>query len=139
VIADPETVKRCWVTKDYTTLGHSSLGELIAIQILGMRDQLIHRNLGISRVNIETLSNWVKENDYFNMTKPDSGFTGFPSYTKKIQSETLCRELLEKKFLMISPGIQFGKEGYLRINTGSKNEPLVEGLRRLSEYMEERK
>jgi aspartate/methionine/tyrosine aminotransferase len=139
VIADPETIKKCWVTKDYTTLGHSSLGEMIALRILEMRKKIIQRNLGISKSNIDTLTRWAKENDDFSMTKPIAGFTGFPKYKKEIQSENLCRELLEKKSLMLSPGTQFGKDRYLRINTGSKNESLVEGLNRLGEYMEEKR
>ncbi len=137
VIADPETIERCWVTKDYTTLGHSGLGEIIALKILGMRKKLVERNLAISSRNIETLTNWVNGNDEFFMRTPEAGFTGFPRYSKEIPSERLCRELLEKKSLMLSPGTQFGKEGYLRINTGSNNDSLVEGLRLLGEHMEE--
>lgn len=139
IIADLETIKKCWITKDYTTLGHSSLGELISLRILGMRKQLIQRNLSISKPNIETLTKWIEQNNDFSMTKPNSGFTGFPKYKMKIQSETLCRELLDTKSLMLSPGTHFGKEGYLRINTGSNNESLVEGLKRLGEYMEEKR
>ena len=104
-----------------------------------MRKQLIQRNLSISKPNIETLVKWTEQNDDFSMTKPNSGFTGFPKYKMKLLSETLCHELLEKKSLMLSPGTQFGKEGYLRINTGSKTESLMEGLRRLGEYMEEKR
>ena len=46
--------------------------------------------------------------------------------------------LLKEKDVMLSPGTYFGKEGYLRINTGSNNETLTEGLRRLGEYFEGR-
>jgi len=140
IIADPETIKNCWITKDYTTLGHSGLGEIIATKILGMRERLIERNLAISRRNIETLTGWIKENnETVSMTQPEAGFTGFPRYRQDTPSERLCRELLEEKKVLMSPGTHFGKENHLRINTGSKNEILTEGLRRLGEYFEERK
>jgi aspartate/methionine/tyrosine aminotransferase len=140
VIADKETIKQCWNTKDYTTLGHSGLGEVIAEKILSMRRELVSRNLAISRKNIETLKKWVnKHSDQASMTLPEAGFTGFPRYNLKLSSEQLCRELLGEKKTLLSPGSYFGKDKHLRINTGSKNETLMEGLARLGEYMEEKR
>ena len=140
VIADPETIKRCWNTKDYTTLGHSGLGELIAMKILDMREKLVERNLAISRRNIHTIGQWVEENkDKVSMTLPEAGFTGFTKYRDPLLSELLCEEFLIEKNVLLSPGTFFGKEAYLRINTGSNNETLSEGLRRLGEYLEGRK
>jgi aspartate/methionine/tyrosine aminotransferase len=140
IIADKETIRQCWNTKDYTTLGHSDLGEHIAIKILERRNQLIDRNLAISKRNNETLKQWVQEHSEATyMTPPEAGFTGFPEYKQNISSEELCRELLKEKNLLLSPGVFFGKENHLRINTGSRNESLVEGLSRLGEYLEERR
>ena len=137
VIAEPEIIKGCWNTKDYTTLGHSGLGEIIAMKVLDMREKLIKRNLAISRRNNDTLKDWVEKNEKVTMTPPEAGFTGFPKYNLETSSEQLCIELLKEKSVLLSPGTHFGKEGYLRINTGSKNVSLVEGLHRLSEYIEE--
>ena len=139
IIADPKTIKNCWNTKDYTTLGHSGLGEIIAIKILDMREKLITRNLAISQRNNETLKKWVEENENVTITPPIAGFTGFPKYKHDTPSEQLCRELLKEKKVLLSPGTYFGKEGYLRINTGSNNEALAEGLSRLGEYLKEGK
>jgi len=139
VIADKETIKECWNTKDYTTLGHSGFGEVIAEKILSMRRELVSRNLAINRKNIQTLRGWVnKHPTQVSMTSPEAGFTGFPRYELKIHSEQLCRELLDKKKTMLSPGSFFGKEYHLRINTGANNETLREGLARLGDYMEEK-
>jgi aspartate/methionine/tyrosine aminotransferase len=139
IIAEEEVIKECWNTKDYTTLGHSGLGEIIAQKILSTREELVKRNLAISRRNIETLKKWVNQHKaQVSMTQPEAGFTGFPKYSLDLPSEKLCREFLESKKTLLSPGAHFGKEGYLRINTGSKNESLVEGLNRLGEYLEEK-
>jgi aspartate/methionine/tyrosine aminotransferase len=69
------------------------------------------------------------------MFLPKAGFTCFPRYEHNIPSEQLCRELLKKEDLLLSPGIYFGKENHLRINSGSKKEMLVEGLSRLDNYL----
>jgi len=139
VIADPETINGCWNTKDYTTLGHSGLGELMAIRILDAREKLVERNLAISSRNIDTIKQWAENNsDSVSMTTPEAGFTVFPKYRHNIPSEQFCEGLLKEKDVMLSPGTYFGKEGYLRINTGSNNETLTEGLRRLGEYFEGR-
>lgn len=139
IIADKETIRQCWNTKDYTTLGHSGIGEHIAIKILERRTQLVERNLAISLRNNETIKKWVKEHsDTAYLTPPEAGFTVFPGYKQDIFSEQLCKELLKEKKLLLSPGVFFGKESHLRINTGSRNEILVEGLKRLGEYLEEK-
>jgi aspartate/methionine/tyrosine aminotransferase len=100
-----------------------------------MREKLITRNLTISQRNNETLKKWVDENENVTITPPIAGFTGFPKYKHDIPSEQLCRELLKEKQVLLSPGTYFGKEGYLRINTGSNNEELAEGLGRLGEVL----
>jgi aspartate/methionine/tyrosine aminotransferase len=136
VIADRDLIKRLWVTKDYTTLGHSALGEYIAENILNKRKDIIKRNLEISRLNLSTLENWIKQNsDTFTLEDPKAGFTGFPRYTKDVSSVKLCEDLLLNKGLLLSPGSYFGSEHHLRINTGSMNNTLVDGLNRLGEYM----
>lgn len=131
IIGEPSLIERCWVMKDYTTLGHSGLGEAVAIAILTKREQLKERNLQISRTNLKTLGEWVKERPDFDWRHPDAGFTGFPRYIHGIGSEELCERLLTEKGVLMSPGSFFGKEHHLRINTGSRGGALAEGLARL--------
>lgn len=136
IISDPSLIERCWVMKDYTTLGHSGLGEAIAIAILGKREQLIERNLQISRMNLKTLGEWVKERPDFDWRQPVAGFTGFPKYEHGIGSEELCERLLTEKGVLLSPGSFFGKEQHLRINTGSQDGALAEVLTRLGDLVD---
>ena len=131
VIGDPGLIERCWVMKDYTTLGHSGLGEAIAVAVLEKRGQLMERNLRISRANLETLGGWIEERPDFDWRQPEAGFTGFPRYTHEIGSEELCLRLLKEKGVLMSPGSFFGKEQHLRINTGSLGGALAEALARL--------
>ncbi|MCW4051310.1 MAG: aminotransferase class I/II-fold pyridoxal phosphate-dependent enzyme [Candidatus Bathyarchaeota archaeon] len=135
IIGNEKLIKRCWEMKDYTTLGHSGIGEYIAVELLKQRDRLIKRNLEISKRNINDLDNWIKMSAGTYWRPPDAGFTGFPGYTAEISSEKLCRGLLKEKSLLLSPGSYFGVEGHLRINTGSTSDALSEGLERLGEYL----
>jgi len=137
IIGDPGLIQRCWEMKDYTTLGHSGIGEYMASSLLMKKSQLVKRNLEISRRNLGTLDSWVKSHgDVFRWRRPDAGFTGFPGYNLKVGSEELCRRLLRDKGLLLSPGSFFGVDSHLRINTGSAPGVLDEGLKRLASYVE---
>jgi len=137
IIGDPELINRCWEMKDYTTLGHSGIGENIAPALLRKRGRLMKRNLEISRRNLDTLGAWVKaHDDVFRWRRPEAGFTGFPGYRLGVSSEELCRRLLRDKGLLLSPGSYFGVDHHLRVNTGSAPGVLEAGLERLAGFVE---
>jgi aspartate/methionine/tyrosine aminotransferase len=137
IIGDPELIHRCWEMKDYTTLGHSGIGENIASTLLRKRAQLMKRNQEISIWNLDTLDTWIKaRGDVFHWWKPEAGFTGFPGYMLSLDSEELCRRLLKDKGVLLSPGNYFGVDHHLRINTGSAPGVLEAGLERLAGFVE---
>jgi aspartate/methionine/tyrosine aminotransferase len=135
VIGPEELVERCWVAKDYTTLGHSGLGEVLAGRILGMREALVERNLGYSRESLEVLSKWVDSDPHLSWMEPKSGFTGFPAYDYDIDSVDFCEGLLQEEGVLLSPGAFFGVEGHLRICMGVPADTLREGLGRVDAFM----
>jgi len=135
VVGPEELVGRCWVMKDYTTLGHSAIGERLAGRILGMRGELVERNLGFSRRNIEILGKWVDVNPHFSWVKPKAGFTGFPAYDLGVPSEEFCEGFLRDEGVLLSPGSFFGEEGHMRICTGVPAGVLGEGLERLGRFV----
>jgi len=137
IIGDPTLIRRCWEMKDYTTLGHSGIGEYMASALLKKRSQLVKKNLEISKENLKTMDAWVKSHGkVFRWRRPDAGFTGFPGYDLKTGSEELCKGLLREKGLLLSPGSFFGVDHHLRINTGSALGVLERGLERLDEYVQ---
>ena len=135
VVGPEELLERCWVTKDYTTLGHSGLGEVIAGRVLGMRGELMKRNLGYSRASLDILSKWVEGNPHLSWLEPKAGFTGFPAYDYDIGSVELCEGLLREEGVLLSPGAFFGVEGHLRICTGVPVDSLKKGLKRVDAFM----
>ena len=128
-------MERCWVAKDYTTLGHSGLGEVLAGKILGMRGELVERNLAYSRASLEILSKWVEDNPHLSWVEPRARFTRFPRYDYEVGSVDLCEKLLDEGGVLLSPGAFFGVEGYLRICTGVPADVLEKGLRRVNVFM----
>lgn len=135
-MVDPEElVERCWVAKDYTTLGHSGLGEVLAARVLGMRGELMERNLAYSRASLEILGRWVGDNPHLSWVEPRAGFTGFLRYDYEVGSVDFCEKLLDEEGVLLSPGAFFGVEGHLRICTGVPTVTLNEGLGRLDAFM----
>jgi len=137
IIGDLKLIERCWEMKDYTTLGHSGIGENIASALLRKRDELVTRNQKLSRMNLDTLGAWVKAHEgVFSWRRPAAGFTGFPEYRLDVGSEEFCKGLLKDKGLLLSPGSYFGVDHHLRVNTGSAPSVLERGLERLGEYVQ---
>jgi aspartate/methionine/tyrosine aminotransferase len=135
VVGPEELVERCWVAKDYTTLGHSGLGEVLAARVLGMRGELMERNLAYSRASLEILGRWVGDNPHLSWVEPRAGFTGFLRYDYEVGSVDFCEKLLDEEGVLLSPGAFFGVEGHLRICTGVPTVTLNEGLGRLDAFM----
>lgn len=137
VIADKNLIERFWVVKDYTTLGHSGLGEFIAEKILRQREHLIERNLKISQRNLKILDHWISDRHDFYWRPPEAGFTGFPGYNLYYSSLDLCEKLLEKKSLLVSPGEFFGVDKHIRVNIGCTEKELRDGLIRINDFLQQ--
>ena len=123
------------MAKDYTTLGHSGLGEVLAVKILGMRGELVERNLAYSRASLEILGKWVGDNPHLSWVEPRAGFTGFPRYDYEVGSVDFCEKLLNEEGVLLSPGAFFRVEGYLRIRTGVPADALEKGISRVNAFM----
>lgn len=77
---------------------------------------------------------------------PKGAFYVFPNFKKvfgkthdgkKIESSTeLTQLLLEKYYVAVVPGIEFGKEGYLRLSFATSMEVIKEGLKRIRSAIE---
>ena len=137
VIADKELIEKFWMVKDYTTLGHSGLGDFIAEKILKQREHLIERNLKISQRNLKTLDHWVTDRPEFYWRPPEAGFTGFPGYSLDYSSLDLCIKLFQEKSLLVSPGEFFGVDKHLRINIGCPEKDLRDGLIRIDDFLQQ--
>ena len=72
--------------------------------------------------------------------KPDGAFYLFVNI-KEVSNDSLAfaKELLESKGVAVVPGIGFGSEGYFRFSFASSIENIREGIKRIAEFVKEKK
>ncbi len=141
LIADEKLVEECWAYKDYTTLSHSGIGEYLGA--VALKRENISRFIGRARETVKShsaiLCNWVSENSRVARGIPSkAGHTAFLKYDLDIDSRDLCLQLLKAKEVLVSPGAFFGSPRHLRVRYSCEKEDLLEGLARLSEFLESR-
>ena len=134
-------VEECWAYKDYTTLSHSGIGEYLGVEAL--KKENISRFIGRAREIVKShsaiLCNWVSENSrVVRGIPPKAGHTAFLKYDLDIDSRDLCLQLLKATGVLVSPGTFFGSPRHLRVRYSCEKEVLIEGLRRLGEFLETR-
>ncbi len=81
----------------------------------------------------------VQRIEGFTMVKPAGTFYAFPNIRKTgMSSEELADKLLNEAGVALLPGTAFGEpgEGFLRISFAGPMEDIVEGMRRIKEFME---
>jgi aspartate/methionine/tyrosine aminotransferase len=61
----------------------------------------------------------------------------FMRYNRKINSTELVTRLRDEKSVLIVPGDQFGYDHHLRISFGLPHDYLGEGLKRITEILQE--
>ncbi len=80
------------------------------------------------------------EIDGLSVLKPDGAFYLFVNI-KEVSNDSLtfAKELLESKGVAVVPGVGFGSEGYFRFSFASSLENIREGIKRIAEFVEEKK
>jgi aspartate/methionine/tyrosine aminotransferase len=139
LIADKKLVEECWAYKDYTTLSHSGIGEYLGTVALKRENisRFLRRAREIVRTHSAILCNWVSENSRLvRGIPPKAGHTAFLKYNFDIDSRDLCLQLVKAKEVLVSPGIFFGSPRHLRVRYGCEREVLIEGLRRIGEFLD---
>ena len=141
LVADEKLVKECWAYKDYTTLSHSGIGEYLATIALRKENmqKYIERAKKIIIAHRAILSNWVLENrQTLSWIPPKAGHTAFVKYNLNINSQDLCKQLLEEDGVLIEAGDYFGSPKHLRIRYSCEKEVLTEALKRFSAFLRRR-
>ena len=123
--------------KDYTTICNSAPSEILAIMGLRAKDHILERNLNLIHENLTLLDLFF--NDYeelFYPHRPKAGPIAFPKLSSEIKVEDFCKDLIEKKGVMLLPANQYDfKVNNFRIGFARKNMP--EALAKLEEYIKE--
>ncbi|KAK2598544.1 hypothetical protein N8I77_011949 [Diaporthe amygdali] len=132
--------------RDYTTISVSQLDDQVATYALSdeVRPALIKRNLELARTNLALLREFVDgHKGVCSWVKPTAGTTAFIQFTnggKPVDDVAFCLDVLGKTKVMFLPGSKcFGHDrdfkGYVRVGYVSETAVLVEGLKKLGEYV----
>lgn len=139
MIANQELMNDCWAYRDYTTLGHSNIGEhLAALALAGDTwTRLVRRAHDYVSCHSSILGNWVQAHStILNWVPPRAGHTAFIRYELDIDSVQLCKKLLEEEGVLVGPGDYFCWPKHLRVRYSCDEGTLVEGLKRFDRFLQ---
>ncbi|OFW63515.1 MAG: hypothetical protein A2Y74_00930 [Actinobacteria bacterium RBG_13_63_9] len=138
IVGPQAIIEHCWAHKDYTTLAHSGLGEVLAELALEPQniERFRERARGFVRENSAIVIEWIgRHAEAFSCVRPVAGGSAFPALRLPLDAVTFCQRALERVSVSLSPGDYFAGPDHLRIRFGTRRDVLLEGLRRLDEFL----
>jgi aspartate/methionine/tyrosine aminotransferase len=138
VLGPRAVVEQCWVHKDYTTLAHGGLSELLAEIALEPANIQRFRARGRDYVRQHSaiLMDWVERHrGVLSCASPVAGGSAFPALHLPLDAITFCREALKQVSVALSPGEYFAAPKHFRIRFGARRPVLLEGLARLDHFL----
>jgi aspartate/methionine/tyrosine aminotransferase len=108
--------------KDYTTICNNALGEILGIVALRNKDQIIGRNLNLIMENILIIKEFfAKHSNFFTWIESKGSSVAFPLLTERIPVDEFCKELVNRKSVLLLPGSIFNyPKNHFRIGLGRK-------------------
>ncbi|MBD3204923.1 aminotransferase class I/II-fold pyridoxal phosphate-dependent enzyme, partial [Candidatus Bathyarchaeota archaeon] len=136
ITADEETIYKCMLHRDYTTISKSMLDEALASLAMDYIDSILERNNRIVRENHTILDGWVRKEPLIEWIPPKAGSVGFMQHNLDLPASKVCLDLMEEESTFLVPGDCFEHPDHLRIGYGNPKNTLMEGLKRLSRFLE---
>jgi len=135
--ANKRVIQSCDNVKLLTTHAISKVNDYLMYQILSHRKPFIDRFASWIKENIECFDRLQKKHsDYLGWFRPMAGTMGFPFLKQGLGSLDFCRELVEKKGVLVLPGECFDVPGYFRMRLGVRPEYFNEAMNRMAELLE---
>ena len=138
-IAGPEPlVERAWQWKDYTTISPALVGQHVAKQALGRREEtILTENRELAAAHRERVAAWVDRHDL--VWHEPVGVNAFPTTPDGFtDARDFCRTVVEDAGVVLAPGDLFGFPDRFRIGFGLPTDELESGLDRVSGVIETR-
>ena len=137
--ANTELIKATKKLQSQSTSNINSITQMAAIagldgsadaDIAMMRDAFIERR--------DEAVKLFNEIDGLSVIKPDGAFYLFVNI-KEVSSDSMnfAKELLDKKFVAVVPGVAFGSEGYFRFSFATDINTIRDGIARIAEFVKE--
>jgi len=137
--ANTELIKATKKLQSQSTSNINSITQMAAIagldgsaddDIAMMREAFIERR--------DEAVKLINEIDGLSVLKPDGAFYLFVNI-KEVSNDSLtfAKELLDKKFVAVVPGVAFGSEGYFRLSFATDIDTIRDGISRIAEFVKE--
>lgn len=147
-LAGPEhIIKKCTEFQSDTFSGVSVFIQDAAFRAIQHREAAIPPMLNVLRKNRSVMQQVLESIPQVIFRQPDGAYYFFPNFSYYLNTTTihgesiktsldLCRYLLERFSLQLSPGDYFGAPGYARISFAVELPKLKEGLERLNQALQ---
>lgn len=144
---DKSIISAIMSARDYTTISVSQIDDQIASYALSpaVRPSLVERNMTLARTNAKLVKEFVERHQSVcSWVEPRAGTTAFIRFTKNgepVDDVDFCLDLLDKTKILFCAGSRcFGGDedfkGYVRMGYVCETDVLVEGLKRLGDYID---
>ena len=111
------------------------INDHFAAMALENADKVLARSQAITRENLAILDRWITNEPRVDWVKPRAGTTAMLKLDIPMSSREFCIDLLEKTGVMLTPGVAFDMEGYVRIGYANEVDILKSGLKEMSGYL----
>ncbi len=136
MLANPEIIKASDTIQQQTMTCATSVSQYAAIAALDDRETpRKFRDAFMKRRDLLIKS--LSGINGLSFVKPEGAFYLFPEYDIGMPSEELSMKLLEDQQVTVTPGSAFGDQGerHFRISYATSDENIIEGSRRIGEFM----
>ena len=136
MLANPEIIRASDIIQQQTMTCATSVSQYAAIAALDDRETPRRfRDAFMKRRDLIMKS--LSGIDGLSFVKPEGAFYLFPEYDLEMTSNDMSMKLLEDVQVIVTPGSAFGEQGekHFRISYATSDENIIEGSRRIGEFM----
>ena len=138
-VGPKDYIKKAWAFHDYTSISIAYHSDWVASRILDTkrRKQILDGTKQHLNQNMNTLVEWIDTCDgKLSLSPPQAGAIAFVRIKMDIPSQDLTYHIRDNFSVLLTAGIWFGLEGFLRFGYGPPNEYLLEALDRIGQSLE---
>jgi aspartate aminotransferase len=141
-IAPKEVTSALNTIQGQTTSNITSITQKAALEALTAEQSAVGAMRDEYRERRDNIHAWLTANPGIKCVKPNGAFYLFPDISGLLSpdgvktSAEFAQQLLEKEYVVVTPGEAFDAPGYLRISYATSMEQLREGANRILRFAE---
>ena len=136
-VANISIIEAIRAVREQVTICNSSIGEVIAQQVLRKKDEVLAIIRKSVLSNFKIVKEWMDSQDWLEWIEPQSGVVGAPRLRHGGSTDGLCELLVTKYKTFTVPGSRMELDGHFRLGFGGEQEELIEGLEQLGKALKE--